>query len=316
MFTSHPCYKKSEILEKILTADALEKLVEILVVLVVKGDGLLSSLSVDLNAAAKVRLNAKSHFLEVINDRKILFLGLGLYRFVDLLYLVLKLTYGEIKLYGALCKKYKIIGILNTEKGSTVTCGKLAGCYHFKNGGREIEKSCCVSNCGTALAYALGKLLLSKAILGCESLECHSLFNGVEVFALDVFYKGDFGNLSIVAVKNYCRDLGKSGNLRSTEAALTGNDLVTAVCIFANENGLKKSVFFNGFSKLGKGILVKYLSGLIALRIDHRNGELGYLIFGALAGVFKRIVEENCIKTSTKSAILLSGHVFLPPDFV
>ena len=116
------------LVKKILAADSLEKLVEILVVLVVKGESLFLALVLDLDLSAELTLNSQLHLSEVIHERNCL-LDVFVCRLllsVNLLDLLLELSYREVLLCRKLSEKYHILGVFYTEKSTRVTCAEFS----------------------------------------------------------------------------------------------------------------------------------------------------------------------------------------------
>ena len=205
-----------KILQKIITADRAEKLVQVLVIFIEKRYGFLSALAFYAYLSAEMRLYAKLHFAIVIYVRQLLFLFF-LYRLVDSLNLFFKLSDREIKLGRFLRKKNHIVAQLNTEQRSAVSCGNLARSYHIKNGRGKVEQSYGICNCTAALSYFGGKLLLSQAVFFGKRLECHSLFYRVEVFSLKVLNQRDTENF--IQLKDILSSIlsHNLGNSTSTE---------------------------------------------------------------------------------------------------
>ena len=148
--------------------------------------------------------------LEIINEGKlfILLVGLLLLWLIQPFNLGFKETDGKLFFDRALSEQDHIVGIFETKDRACVACGKLARCNEGENGIGEIEKSCGVCNCAAAFADLKRKLLLGHIILLGEGSVCHSLFNRVKVFPLNIFDKRDLRGLSIVTVENDSGYLG------------------------------------------------------------------------------------------------------------
>jgi hypothetical protein len=70
-----------------------------------------------------------------------------------------------------------------------------------------------------------------------QALECASLFNGVQIFALKVLNQGELERLLISDFPHQDGDTEQAGTLRCPPAALPGNEFVSRTH-FSGDEGL------------------------------------------------------------------------------
>jgi hypothetical protein len=141
-----------------------------------------------------------------------------------------------------------LLGGFEREKGAGVSHGQAVfgnKLLHFEG---EPEEAQHVGDGGSVLAGALGDLLVGQAEFAVEALEGVGDFDGVEVFALDVFDKSDFHEAVVGDVLDNDGHVMKAGDAGGAKAAFTGDELIAVVRAPYDER-LDDAVFANGLGE-------------------------------------------------------------------
>ena len=96
-----------------------------------------------------------------------------------------------------------------------------------------------------------------------EPTQCHRLFDGIEIFALDVLDQRHRERRFVVDTADHRRDLGQPGGLRPTPTALASDDLET-FAVNPHHNGLHHASRFDGLGELVEGFRVEPGARLVA----------------------------------------------------
>jgi hypothetical protein len=115
-------------------------------------------------------------------------------------------------------------------------------------------------------------LFVGEVIFFGEALKGVGHFDGVEVFALDVFDEGDLHEAVIGEVLDDDGDLGEASDFGGAEAAFAGDELVVGA-IAADDEGLNNAVFVNGLSEFGEAIFLEGGTGLEGIGLDGGDGD-------------------------------------------
>ena len=105
---------------------------------------------------------------------------------------------------------------------------------------------------GAGLAHPLGGLLLCESVFLNEGLITGRLFNGVQVFPLEVFNETQLHDGTVVGLDDDRRNLVEAGQLGSPPAAFAGDDLVIAGGQTADGEGLDDPVDADGIRQIGQ----------------------------------------------------------------
>ena len=133
---------------------------------------------------------------------------------------------------------------------------------------RKIEKSKSIGNSRTTLGNCLRHFRLShRAAFHQPSIPVRFL-NRVQIRALDILNQGKFEGLVVVNLFYANGNLLKTSSLRGLPAALTGDDLISAIGHLPYKNRLKQTILFNRSSKFLYFLFFKLSSRLIGIRSD------------------------------------------------
>ena len=87
-----------------------------------------------------------------------------------------------------------------------MTCGKVTVFHESKHLFGQIEQADGVGNCTTALADFAREFFLCHIEFFCKRAVCHRLFNGVKIFALEVFHKSNTRGFFIIFIQDNGRN--------------------------------------------------------------------------------------------------------------
>ena len=144
----------------------------------------------------------------------------------------------------------------------------------------------------TGTADAGRGLLLCKTIPGDEQLQAFRLFDGVQVFTLQVFDEGDLHRLLIGHFPDDDGNRGEAHHAGRSPPAFTGNQLIGAIVHGPDQHGLEDAVGFDGLRQLLQSLLVEGLTGLFFVGFDLGQTQFRYRTGGLPCNVALR---EQCV---------------------
>jgi hypothetical protein len=125
----------------------------------------------------------------------------------------------------------------------------------------QIQKPHGIGYRGAALADTLGDLILRQAEITVEPCVGPRLFDGIQVFALEVFNQREFEHLSVARLADDGGGLRDPKFTRGAPPSLSRNDLVLVVDP-ANDERLDDAALANAFDKLLQVLASKFLPWL------------------------------------------------------
>jgi hypothetical protein len=165
------------------------------------------------------------------------------------------------------------LGIGDREKRPAVAGREAAFFDQVLDHGFELQEAQRIGDGGAILSGALGDVLLSEIELVGEALEGARLFHGVQIFALEIFDEGHLKREFLRDLANNDGNARQRGPLRSTPAALAGDQLVSKADSTDDER-LNDPTRPDRASKLLEGLLTKARSRLIGTRVDEIDIDL------------------------------------------
>jgi hypothetical protein len=132
---------------------------------------------------------------------------------------------------------------------------------------REFEQAEGIGHDGTAFADLGGDFLLGELELGNELGVALGLFDGIEVFALEIFDQGEFENGAVVGLADDDRDFGQAGQLGGAPAAFAGDEFQVSAA-FAHDERLNDALLFDGV-----GEFAERFSGKILARLERAGDD-------------------------------------------
>ena len=114
---------------------------------------------------------------------------------------------------------------------------------------------------------------LIKAELFDQAGKTFGLFDGVQVFALQVFNQAGSHRHAVIEIANNNGHIMQLGDLRRAPAAFTTDDLVTpsVTRLRAHKQGLQNAVFGDGSSEFLQRLTVRFHARLKGAGFDHGN---------------------------------------------
>ena len=109
----------------------------------------------------------------------------------------------------------------------------------------EVEEADGVGDGGATFADFEGDIFLAEMEFLGEASEGFGFFDGVEVFALEIFDEGEFEDFLIGSFANDEGGFGEARALGGTPASFSGNEF-EEIAAFAGDEGLDDAVFFDG----------------------------------------------------------------------
>ena len=109
----------------------------------------------------------------------------------------------------------------------------------------EVEEADGVGDGGATFADFEGDIFLAEMEFLGEASEGFGFFDGVEVFALEIFDEGEFEDFLIGSFANDEGGFGEARALGGAPASFSGNEF-EEIAAFAGDEGLDDAVFFDG----------------------------------------------------------------------
>ena len=100
-----------------------------------------------------------------------------------------------------------------------------------------------------------------------QALQTLGFFDGVEVFALDVFNQCQRQRVFIIDFFNQYRDFGQASNTRSAVAAFARDDFVSPIANGAHDDGLHESLLFDGVGQFIECAFIYVTARLVFTRL-------------------------------------------------
>jgi len=125
----------------------------------------------------------------------------------------------------------------------------------------EVQKPHGVCYRGAALANALGDVVLSQAEIAVEPFVGAGLFDGIEIFALEIFNQREFKHLPVACLTDDGRGLSEAKFPRSAPSTFPGDEFVF-VTDLSNDEGLDDAAFANAFDQFLQVLATKFLPWL------------------------------------------------------
>jgi hypothetical protein len=134
----------------------------------------------------------------------------------------------------------------------------------------QVQKPQGIGDGGAGFSHAQGNVFLGHVVLIHQDLVALGLFDGVQIFPLEVFNLHD---LSVVGFNDHGGDLLQPGGLCGAPTPLSGNDLIVAGAEPSDGEGLDHTVSADRVGQIAEGLFVKPLPGLVQPRLDLRDGK-------------------------------------------
>ena len=117
-------------------------------------------------------------------------------------------------------------------------------------------------------------------------------FDGVKVFALEVFDERELGHLAVIRLDDDGGHFGKTGDARGAPAALARDDLIVAGRKAADRQRLDNAVLADGIGQILQSLFIEVAARLIGVGFDLRDGEIEVVgRVGAQGGVAQQRAE-------------------------
>ena len=158
------------------------------------------------------------------------------------------------------------------------------------NSGRQLQQTEGVGDLWTGTCDALGQFFLCRTEIGHELLICGSLFQWIELSAVQVLQKGIPQQITIIGLSDDRGNRCLPRQLGGAEPALAHNEFVLRLGLLgkvfleppfrlairnrAHNDRLQDANFFDRRSQFGEIILVEDLTGLLRIGNDLINGNL------------------------------------------
>ena len=189
--------------------------------------------------------------------------------------------------------------------------------FHFVGKRQKAQE---VGGRRTRTADRLGGVFVGEGKLFDEALDALSLFDGVQIFALDVLDERDGKRVLVVDGADDDRDPFESGQARRAGAALARDDFIARSAHGAHENRAQHALFPDRVGQLRKRRVVHMGSGLILPRHEARKLDL----FDAVRvlrtnQILAERVPEKRVKPAPEPLRLFfdhCGHAFLPGSVI
>ena len=133
-------------------------------------------------------------------------------------------------------------------------------------------------------------------------------FDGVEVFALDIFDQGHLHHVLVVDGADVGRDAVEARNLRSAPTAFASDNLVVAILHLAQGDGLDNTDLANAFGQFLEGRGVKLAARLVGVGLYLRDGH--FADGGGTAGVHFLFDGNERIESASERGEFLMGCHF------
>ena len=170
--------------------------------------------------------------------------------------------------------------VSQSQQGTSVTSGENTRRNATLHQSRQLQQTNRVRNLGARTTNALSQLLLSSVELLHELLVCRSLFNGVQLTAVQVLQQGVTEQVSIFSLTNNRRDGAQASRLGCTPAALTHDQLILFSAVFTrgtHNDRLQNANLTYRVDELFHVLLIEVGSGLLAVRVNIANVQLSKL---------------------------------------
>jgi hypothetical protein len=143
--------------------------------------------------------------------------------------------------------------------------------------GRQLQQAQVVGHSGAVLAHLFAQLFLGKLHFVDEALEADGHLDGIEFFALDVLHQRHLQHGLVVGDADVGGHLYQAGQLRSTEAALTADQLIAVITHLPHGDRLYDTKFADALGQFGQGLITEMGARLEGVRFDlrHRDGADG-----------------------------------------
>ena len=183
-------------------------------------------------------------------------------------------------IHNLLCKSLNLSLVRQSQQGTSVTSGENTRRNATLHQSRQLQQTNRVRNLGARTTNTLSQLLLSSVELLHELLVCRRLFNGVQLTAVQVLQQGVTEQVAVFSLTNNRRDGAQASRLSCAPAALTHDQLILFGTVFArgtHDDRLQNTNLTHRVDELFHVLLIKVGSGLLAVRVDIANVQLGKL---------------------------------------
>ena len=175
---------------------------------------------------------------------------------------------------------------------------------------RQVEQAQQIADRGTRAADGFRGLLVRQFEFPDQTAERGSLFERVQVFALDVLDQGHRDGGLVRHFAHHDGHVGQAGLLCGTPATFAGNDFVTVATDTAHDDGLDHALRLDRFGQLGQTFRIHAGARLVAARLQLVRGQGAQL---ATAGRFGDVAAagvdaEQGVEAAAEAARFLGRH--------
>jgi hypothetical protein len=122
--------------------------------------------------------------------------------------------------------------------------------------GGQLQEAQHVSDGGSVFSGAAGDVFVAQLVLSMEAVEGLGDFDGIKIFALDVFDQADFKEVVVGGVLDDDGNFAQPGEAGGSPAAFTSDDFV-AFADLTDDQRLDDSVGFDGLGELTEAVWLK-----------------------------------------------------------
>ena len=138
----------------------------------------------------------------------------------------------------------------------------------------QFEQTQIVGNGRPLLAHLLRERILRQVVVLDQVLVGQCDFDGIEVFALNVFHQRHLHHVLIVGRAHISRYGVQTGHLRCAPTSFAGDDLIGAIVHFSERDGLDHADLSDAFGQFLECLLVKFSTRLIGVGDDELDVHL------------------------------------------
>ena len=126
-----------------------------------------------------------------------------------------------------------------------MTGGELAFGDERSYFGRKGEQPECICDRGAGFTYALRKFILRQLVIDHELLHCRCRFDGIEVFALQIFDERDLFYLALVVIADDDGYFIQPRQFSRAEAPFARDNHALAAAVVVDDDGHYDAVLFD-----------------------------------------------------------------------
>ena len=180
---------------------------------------------------------------------------------------------------------------------------------------RQVHETQQVRHGAARAADGVRRLLMGKTEFRDQARDALRFFQRIEVFALDVLDQRHRGGVLVVDLAHQHRDLVQAGELRGTEAAFAGDDLVARAgrrrLDGTHEHRLHDALRLDRCRQFGQRTVVHPRARLVFAGLDLRDRQGGRHA-GRSGRRFGRVAAEQCVETAAETLEFFGCHKRVP----